>query len=524
MIKSKKQNIKKQLKINYFIIIIVAFVLLLFFTSVYTLYNLAKMLDTTATQFTRSVSETVETKIIGYLKPIQSLNQMIFETQMMDTNFLDHTDQLDLYGKNFLNAYPQLQSFIIGNQEGDFYMLKLETDGTFSQRLIAPNLSTDKVRDLVLSHDFEFISEKKSDTVDFDPRVRPWYLGAQSTDTHFWTDLYIFHTSQTLGVTVSHAYYDDQNKFNGAFGFDINIHQLSQFLNQMEFGNRGDVVLINDMNEIIAYSHPEKIFDKDLKLQALDMAFFEKPEIQYTLTHSTLDDPVILFNLADKKYVGMVHSFKENLGIDWKLILVVPTSEFVAPFNLTSIFMLAMNIMILILIALLIFYRIRELRLSAKLYHFANHDPLTELYNRNYFNHHYNTLLGNSYALIISDIDHFKTVNDTYGHQVGDIVLKEIAVLFKSHLQNHHIAFRWGGEEFLILLENESLDKAVILAEELRKALESKTFQIGNINLKITMSFGVSEQILEHSFQEIVQLADQNLYKAKETGRNKVIY
>lgn len=509
---------------NFFIVIIVTFIMVIFLTSVITLYNLDHMLDKTAITFTKSSSETVESKTVGYLKPIELLNTIIYDINLVDQDFLEDVPQLNLIGISLLNAYPQLQAFIIGNQAGEFYMLRLEPDGTFLQRLINPNLDHGKTIDTTYSHDFKKLTEKISDTIDFDPRIRPWYVGAKEVSDSYWTDLYQFHTTGMPGITISHAYYDDQNNFAGTFGFDINIYQLSQFLKSMEFGTKGQLVLVNQSNKIIAYSHPELIFNTDAEMKIIDVDYFDRPEIKYTLNHTSPDKPIVIFKLNGEEYVGMLRHLNRDLDTFWKIVLVIPTSEFLEPYRVTSNFMIAITLMIIILIALLIFYRFKELKSSAQLMHFANHDPLTSLYNRNYFNQRYNTSLGKSYSLIISDIDHFKKVNDTYGHNVGDLILKEIANLFRSHLESHQVAFRWGGEEFLILLENESLEAAVALAETLRLALEQKTFEINNLKLTVTMSFGVSEQFQEYSFQEIVQIADMNLYKAKESGRNKVIY
>ncbi len=518
------RNKKNRAKFNLFIVIIVSFVLIIFFTSVVTLYNLNNMLDQTTIQFTNASSEIVQAKTIGYLNPIELLNTVIYEIDLIDADYMNHVSHLNLIGESLLNAYPQLQSFIIGNQSGDFYMLRLEPDGTYTQRLIRPDANKEKVIDYTYSNSFNLIAQKSSNTVDFDPRVRPWYIGAEETGESYWTDLYIFHESQMPGITISHPFYDDHHNLIGVFGFDINVYQISQFLNNLEFSSKGELVLINQSDKIIAYSQPQVIFNNNLELTTVDIDSFNKPEVEYILNHTVPERPVSIFKLDGTEYVGLVRHLNRELGVNWKIVLVVPTSEFLEPYRLTSIFMAAVTLMIIVLITLLTFYRLKELKSSAALFQYANHDPLTSLYNRNYFNQYYNSSLGKAYSLIISDIDHFKVINDTYGHNVGDVVLQEIAKLFKSHLKNHQVAFRWGGEEFLILLEDETLNEAVALAETLRAALENKTFEINQSNIKITMSFGVSQHLQEHSFQEIVHLADMNLYKAKESGRNKVIY
>ena len=131
---------------------------------------------------------------------------------------------------------------------------------------------------------------------------------------------------------------------------------------------------------------------------------------------------------------------------------------------------------------------------------------------------------------IMSDIDFFKKVNDTYGHAVGDCVLKTIAKTIKKELREEDIASRYGGEEFIFLLPHTKLDEAIIVAERLRKQVEKKKINIEEYNIKdvkeisVTISIGVSEYNKNDKDPHILyQKADEALYKAKETGRNKVV-
>ncbi|MCX6075134.1 MAG: diguanylate cyclase [Campylobacterales bacterium] len=123
-------------------------------------------------------------------------------------------------------------------------------------------------------------------------------------------------------------------------------------------------------------------------------------------------------------------------------------------------------------------------------------------------------------SLILVDIDHFKEVNDTYGHQTGDIILKEFAVLLTENIRETDSLGRWGGEEFLIICLDTNAKGAFTLAENLRKVVESATFSI--IGSK-TSSFGVCEYSYGECIEETFKHVDDALYQAKEQGRNKVI-
>jgi diguanylate cyclase (GGDEF)-like protein/PAS domain S-box-containing protein len=124
---------------------------------------------------------------------------------------------------------------------------------------------------------------------------------------------------------------------------------------------------------------------------------------------------------------------------------------------------------------------------------------------------------------IMLDIDHFKSVNDTYGHDIGDVVLRQIALLLKAHAREGDIVVRLGGEEFVVILPGASLSAAVAAAERFRSRLEALEFTTGSQTLHVTASFGVCAQTRELLWSAALRAADKALYKAKACGRNKVI-
>lgn len=123
------------------------------------------------------------------------------------------------------------------------------------------------------------------------------------------------------------------------------------------------------------------------------------------------------------------------------------------------------------------------------------------------------------YSLVFMDLDHFKSVNDTYGHDVGDQVLKRVAKLLIENFRVTDVVCRWGGEEFLILLPHTDLQAAKIATEKSRLAIAKQTFPgIG----RMTASFGISQLGRGDLCRSVIERADQALYKAKELGRNRI--
>ena len=158
----------------------------------------------------------------------------------------------------------------------------------------------------------------------------------------------------------------------------------------------------------------------------------------------------------------------------------------------------------------------------------ANMDPLTKLYNRRYMDQKLEEKLaelsreGNIFGIIMSDIDNFKRVNDTYGHDKGDEVLVAVAGALKRSTRDDDYVCRWGGEEFLIIINgNKKITKEV--AERMRVAVSELVIPVGNDSIGITMTFGVTESITGYSIEKLVSIADDNLYKGKQNGKNQVV-
>ena len=157
-------------------------------------------------------------------------------------------------------------------------------------------------------------------------------------------------------------------------------------------------------------------------------------------------------------------------------------------------------------------------------------DGLTGLYNRRHFEYNLEREFlrakryKNQLSMAILDIDFFKSVNDNYGHQYGDYVLKEVSNLMKQSFRKTDMIYRYGGEEIAIILPETSAENAGIPVERLREKIAQHKFSYNGIDISLTVSVGIAE--MEESYyypSELVEVADKALYHAKQTGRNKVV-
>ena len=168
-------------------------------------------------------------------------------------------------------------------------------------------------------------------------------------------------------------------------------------------------------------------------------------------------------------------------------------------------------------------------RLEYKLVRQATYDPLTNVLNRRGIESLVEREIQKiertkaGLAVVIVDIDHFKRVNDLYGHAIGDIILREFAQLIKMIIRPYDIFGRIGGEEFIIILPDTQTEQAQTIAERIRQQIEEHEFGIGEHKIRVTSSFGISNHIpASPTFDRLIPYADQALYKSKHDGRNRI--
>lgn len=157
-------------------------------------------------------------------------------------------------------------------------------------------------------------------------------------------------------------------------------------------------------------------------------------------------------------------------------------------------------------------------------------DELTELPNRRCFEAEFNKEFlraqryNNNLTLVMFDIDHFKQVNDTYGHQCGDYILKQVSKAALQTFRQTDTVYRVGGEEFMVILTETDIDQCIIPLERFRKTIETLFIDFNNQNINITVSIGACQYTPDiQTKEQLIEKADSALYKAKNSGRNKTV-
>lgn len=211
------------------------------------------------------------------------------------------------------------------------------------------------------------------------------------------------------------------------------------------------------------------------------------------------------------------------------LLYLVISAGLFRLFNLSIVTFYPVLSIIAIFISFYIYIKTMGYLSRMHLLNLATRDGLTALYNRRYFNllieAELNTARRNesrSLSILMCDIDNFKKLNDTYGHQAGDAVLKEFAATIKSQCRQSDVVARYGGEEFIIVFVGARAVEALETAERIRKAIEAKQFTFKGQAYGTTLSMGLAEFENDATKESLIEKADQALYRAKKEGKNRV--
>ena len=321
-----------------------------------------------------------------------------------------------------------------------------------------------------------------------------------------------------------------KNIFDYVLKQDANsINFIVEFIQKVIRNNNITALIVDDSKLY------RDIYKKDLLklhincLEAQDgqeaMEILENPDNNISLI---LTD----YNMPNIDGLKLTYLVREKYNKDELSIIVLSSSEDIS--TLTKFFKAGANDF------LVKPYRFEELdirinsnleilELFQKTKDLANRDFLTGAFNRRYFYDSANDIIDKNFRmkkdvfLATLDIDFFKKINDTYGHDVGDIAIKEVIKVLNANLRNSDLLARFGGEEFCILLENITFEDAKKVFEKIRIGFEENSIKIQNHSINYTVSIGIGYGII-NSVDKLLKLSDEALYDAKETGRNKVVF
>lgn len=512
------------------------------------------------------------------------INHNIVET----LNILDEKDEKKIFNIyiNILKNNNSLYAVFTGYKDGSFYeIINLNSHNslhevygakpTDSWLLIKISNSNLSKREVFLFDDNLEMTSSKITENDYNPTLRPWYKSAILSNEVIKTMPYAFSHINSNGIT----YAKQIDKSGNVVAIDVLIDDFKSIYKEHIKNDYIDIYIFNNNGEIISSLKEENQFFRSFfEYKKKNLEELVRPTIITFLNKKYIVQVIPIKNGDNSEYISIFADYDSilapyELQVFNLLIIFTLTALIMVPIIIYFSGIIIKPIYELVKESLKIKRRryesIKKVEssilevsylssafedMSESIHRYQNSleeqvkertkelieknqellklsitDKLTEIYNRAKLDKTLQEEFNRSkrykteFSVILIDIDFFKKVNDTFGHQIGDDVLKESAQVLKDSIRLTDVLGRWGGEEFLIISPQTNLEGAVKIAEHINNAI--KLYKFKTYPNKVTMSIGVASYFEDMSkIEEIVLNADKSLYKAKENGRDRVVY
>lgn len=512
------------------------------------------------------------------------INHNIVET----LNIIDEKDEKKIFNIyiNILKNNNSLYAVFTGYKDGSFYeIINLNSHNslhevygakpTDSWLLIKISNSNLSKREVFLFDDNLEMTSSKITENDYNPTLRPWYKSAILSNEVIKTMPYAFSHINSNGIT----YAKQIDKSGNVVAIDVLIDDFKSIYKEHIKNDYIDIYIFNNNGEIISSLKEENQFFKSFfEYKKKNLEELVRPTIITFLNKKYIVQVIPIKNGDNSEYISIFADYDSilapyELQVFNLLIIFTLTALIMVPIIIYFSGIIIKPIYELVKESLKIKRRryesIKKVEssilevsylssafedMSESIHRYQNSleeqvkertkelieknqellklsitDKLTEIYNRAKLDKTLQEEFNRSkrykteFSVILIDIDFFKKVNDTFGHQIGDDVLKESAQVLKDSIRLTDVLGRWGGEEFLIISPQTNLEGAVKIAEHINNAI--KLYKFKTYPNKVTMSIGVASYFEDMSkIEEILLNADKSLYKAKENGRDRVVY
>ncbi len=352
-----------------------------------------------------------------------------------------------------------------------------------------------------------------------------WFFRVKNLKAAYETNVDIDMANQdSMTIFTNYRVLDYNGKFLGAVGIGLTLNTMKHLIDTYQSRFQRKIYFVDKKGNLVLSGSSFKQKKVNIStLPGLD-------QIAKQILANTKNESLHLEYSLDNESIYLNSRFIPELG--WHLLVEQNLESELKPLQKLLLVNAAIGFGITIAVLLIVLFSVR--RYQNRIEKSAATDPLTKLLNRQAFDFVFQQAILDSersrqtLCVALMDIDHFKKINDKHGHLVGDHVLREIAAISRRSLRESDVICRWGGEEFLLLLKNCSLEKATSIAENLRSTIAandfSRTTDLTKGRLSLTVSMGVAECKAQESEDSVFERADVALYQAKENGRNSVYF
>lgn len=317
-------------------------------------------------------------------------------------------------------------------------------------------------------------------------------------------------------------YYDikvfaENGEFLGFIGVSRRLKSFLESFNQFKKKFGYDFVIADHKDNIVLSSDESLVADGKRIMSLHQMSWFNAMGTEFN-TDAKLNS--LLVNVNGSDYLIAEADLE---ALNWQLFIVNPLEARQMAATKQFIILAVYIFVLLTIVAFVTRFTISYFQSEfAKKY---QKDPLTQLPNRAQLNWRFDQVAKSEQCIsvVIVDIDHFKAINDNYGHASGDLVLQHLASILSAQVRHEDVVARWGGEEFVLMLAGTKLERATQIAEKARLAIAQAIIDINGHKHSVTASFGVATSNAPvHRLNSLIARADKALYEAKDAGRNKV--
>ena len=323
------------------------------------------------------------------------------------------------------------------------------------------------------------------------------------------------HMGTSLFMFINHKIFDEDFHLLGATGVGLKTSYIDDMLKRFRQVYKFNVYFVNEAGQLIISEQRENspvYLDKAAGLDQLELELVNNGGQIYEYRKN---NDVYLLN---RKYIP---------ELDLYLMVEAKMDDFTENVKKTFYLNIAVTLLLTLVITIIVLVYVRKMH--TRLNKLANNDALTGLPNRRTFNDKLARLLllakrgDSASSIVFLDVDNFKEINDTRGHDVGDKVLKCLTELLNATVRSSDLVARWGGEEFIIMLSGADIDNASQFAEKLRANIESSVALQVLVDRPVTASFGITSIEENDSIDDIFKRVDRALYQAKSDGKNRVV-
>lgn len=296
----------------------------------------------------------ITTEVRAFLSPASDMVKIIDGSLQHSSDWAERQALGEPLAMHMLNAISQLSAFSFADTQGNFMMLKKMPDKSIHTKFIHRAGSSVDVTWIRRNPDGLELKREISQEDTYDPRNRPWYVGAVDTSGIFWTDVYIFFTDKKPGITISKAFRNDKGQILGVVGLDIELATLSHFLGTLQIGRKGRAMIIDETGRLVAFPELDRMLkQKNGELVAVRLNEMKDPVLDRAFNRFLVEKSKyreLLVN--EKKYINTISPLQTTGGKNWSIMIVVPIEDFVGFVSRNYHKALLMSIAVLILASL----------------------------------------------------------------------------------------------------------------------------------------------------------------------------